>query len=83
MKMEGEKLFKKVVYSMLNKAITLSILLAVISFGGWIYGNSMEQNDMTNSGLQVFGALGTTLFLAIFILLLFAKIILKARKKSI
>lgn len=52
------------------------IICLLISLFTWIYGNSIEQGDMSNAGFQVFGFLGTAAFgilTIIYFLILFFK----------
>jgi hypothetical protein len=67
---------------MLKKLIIGAFLLAAVCFGGWSYGNSIENNDMSNSGLQVFGAMGAIFFFSIFIMLLIVKLVLFVRHQQ-
>jgi flagellar biogenesis protein FliO len=67
---------------MQKKLSILTILLALVFFGLWMYGNSIEQNDMSNAGFQVFGALGTIFFLVILVILFVIKRVSKAQMKK-
>lgn len=67
---------------MLIKLNVLTIFFALVSLSIWIYGNSIEQNDMSNAGLQVFGFLGTIFFSSILIILIIIKGKLRVKNKK-
>jgi predicted transporter len=58
-------------------------LLAAISLSVWVYGNSIEHGDMSNAGLQIFGALGTVFFTFIYVATMIFKLIANIRKKKL
>lgn len=67
---------------MLSKSVITAVVLALLSSAVWIYGNSIEHNDMSNAGFQVFGSIGTVFFLTAAVLLFIVKRIIFRKKSS-